>query len=149
MGEFDDHVAIIGDWMPPSPSPRALFSTLLCDDVSLRTVAEPTSENKAGFSFPGPVEHSASASSDQKDGSQGGAAVDQTSKFSSMSEQRMSSRRGLMERMAARAGFNAPRLNTESIRPTKNKRILILKVSFSNPNLLGCYRLHPNPTHLG
>ncbi|XP_027127653.2 probable WRKY transcription factor 2 isoform X1 [Coffea eugenioides] len=117
MGEFDDHVAIIGDWMPPSPSPRALFSTLLGDDVSLRMVAEPTSENKAGFSFPGPVEHSASASSDQKDGSQGGAAVDQTGKFSSMSEQRMSSRGGLMERMAARAGFNAPRLNTESIRP--------------------------------
>ncbi|KAL3503703.1 hypothetical protein ACH5RR_038152 [Cinchona calisaya] len=117
MGGFDDHIAIMGDWMPPSPSPRALFSSMLDEDVSLRSGAEPTNEDKAGFSFPGPVEHNASNSYDQNDGSQAGAAADEMGKFSAMSDQRMSSRGGLMERRAARAGFNAPRLNTESIRP--------------------------------
>ncbi|KAL3508296.1 hypothetical protein ACH5RR_027697 [Cinchona calisaya] len=117
MGGFDDHVAIMGDWMPPSPSPQALFSSMLGDDINSRSIGEPASENISGFSFPGPVEHSASASSDQKDASLAGATVDQTGKFSAISEQRMSSRGGLVERIAARTGFNAPRLNTESIRP--------------------------------
>lgn len=117
MGGFDDHVAIIGDWMPPSPSPRALFSSVLGDDATSRSAAEPTSENQCGFSFPGPLDYRASTFSDQKDRSQASAPVDQTGNFNSLSEQRMSTRGGLVERMAARAGFNAPRLNTESIRP--------------------------------
>ena len=41
---------------------------------------------------------------------------DQLTDLSAFSDQRLSSRGDLVERIAARAGINAPRLNTESIR---------------------------------
>ncbi|GER48089.1 WRKY DNA-binding protein [Striga asiatica] len=75
--DFDDHVSIMGDWMPPNPSPRSLFSSVN------ETKTEPYQNNSSN----------------------------------SLTESKISSRGGgLMERRAARAGFNAPRLNTESIR---------------------------------
>ncbi|KAI5674610.1 hypothetical protein M9H77_14974 [Catharanthus roseus] len=115
MGGFDDHVAIMGDWMPPSPSPRTLLS-MLGDDVGSRSISDPIGEKIEGFSFPGPQEYMASTNADEKNGSQAGLGADEAAKFSGMYEQKMSSRGGLLERRAARAGFNAPRLNTESIR---------------------------------
>lgn len=115
MGGFDDHVAIMGDWMPPSPSPRALFSSMLGDDVGSRSISNPTIDNKSGFSFPGPEDYIAPRNPDHKNGSEA-VTTDQASRFSGMSEPKINSRGGLLERMAARAGFNAPRLNTEHIR---------------------------------
>nr|GMC53370.1 probable WRKY transcription factor 2 isoform X1 [Ipomoea batatas] len=110
MGGFDDHVAIMGDWMPPSPSPRAFFSSILGDDLGTRSAAEPTRENKTGTLVSEPEGYASSRNSDGKGGDQAGS-------MSSLSEQKIGSRGGgLLERMAARAGFNAPRLNTESIR---------------------------------
>ncbi|KAF2325662.1 hypothetical protein GH714_032385 [Hevea brasiliensis] len=88
MAGIDDNVAIIGDWVPPSPSPRAFFSAIL--------------------------EHNTTGNTDKKDATQTGGA--QFTELAPFSEQKSSSRGGLVERMAARAGFNAPRLNTESIR---------------------------------
>ncbi|MCD7459113.1 WRKY transcription factor [Datura stramonium] len=74
MGGFDDYVAGFGDWIPPSPSPTALLSSLLVDDV--------------------------------------GGWADQTVKLSAPSEQKMSSRGGLLgKEIAARAGFTAQRLD--------------------------------------
>ncbi|KAI8008882.1 putative WRKY transcription factor 2 [Camellia lanceoleosa] len=118
MGGFDDHVAIMGDWVPPSPSPRGFFSSVLGDEISSRSISENPFENKNGVLFPGPEERIMSGRSDEKDGAQDCVADDQLTKSNSFSEQKMNSRGGgLLERMAARAGFNAPRLNTESIRP--------------------------------
>ncbi|KAG5550889.1 hypothetical protein RHGRI_009356 [Rhododendron griersonianum] len=101
MGGFDDHVAMMGDWMPPNPSPRAFFSAAWGDDISSRSILESPAENKT----------------DDKDWMRIGGASDQLTKSNPFADQKMSSRGGLLERMAARAGFNAPRLNTESIRP--------------------------------
>ncbi|KAL7186846.1 hypothetical protein ACSBR2_028542 [Camellia fascicularis] len=118
MGGFDDHVAIMGDWVPPSPSPRGFFSSVLGDEISSRSISENPFENKNGVLFPGPEERIMSGRSDEKDGAQDCVADDQLTKSNLFSEQKMNSRGGgLLERMAARAGFNAPRLNTESIRP--------------------------------
>ncbi|CAL5390180.1 unnamed protein product [Camellia sinensis] len=112
MGGFDNHVAIIGDWMPPpSPSPRSFFTAMLGDDISSRSISEHVVENKTGAFFQGHEEWT-----DEKDGD---GAGDQLTKSDPFSEQKMGSRGGgLLERMAARAGFNAPRLNTENIRPS-------------------------------
>ena len=115
MGGFDDHVAIMGDWMPPSSSPRTLFSEMLGDGVGLKSITEPSSsENKYGSHFPAPGDQAVFRNTDEKIGERAGDLVN---KLSAFPEQKMSSRGGLVERMAARAGFNAPRLHTESIRP--------------------------------
>ncbi|XAR56858.1 hypothetical protein NMG60_11037479 [Bertholletia excelsa] len=113
MGGFDDHVAIIGDWVPPSPSPRAFFSALLGDEISSRPISEPPTEIRNEALFPGSQEQIISGRSNEKEG-----ASDQPGKSNLFNEQKMNSRGGLLERMAARAGFNAPRLNTENIRST-------------------------------
>lgn len=105
MGGFDDHAAIMGDWMPPSPSPRTFFSSLLGDDIGSRSTFEFPNENQRGNLASEPQEHV---------GISDGAQADATTV---KSDQKMSSRGGLLERMAARAGFNAPKLNTESLRP--------------------------------
>ncbi|KAI3456732.1 hypothetical protein Pfo_013395 [Paulownia fortunei] len=117
MGGFDDHVAIMGDWMPPSPSPRAFFSSMMSDDVAARSVVNSDSENRSGPPFPGPEEHGASGNADQKDQNQASVGGVEATNSNALAEPKLSSRGGLMERMAARAGFNAPRLNTETIRP--------------------------------
>ncbi|CAK9157812.1 unnamed protein product [Ilex paraguariensis] len=115
MGGFDDHVAIMGDWMPPSSSPRTLFSEMLGGGVGLKSITEPsTGENKYGSPFPAPGDQVMFRNTDEKNGERAG---DQVNKLSAFPEQKMSSRGGLVERMAARAGCNAPRLHTESIRP--------------------------------
>ncbi|KAL2483795.1 putative WRKY transcription factor 2 [Forsythia ovata] len=118
MGGFDDHVAIMGDWMLPSPSPRAFFSSMVGDEVMTRSGTESGNENRGGSFFPGPEMQIESRKFDQKDETQSSVVDDETIKSNVLSEQKTSSRGGLLERMAARAGFNAPRLNTESIRPS-------------------------------
>ncbi|EYU33756.1 hypothetical protein MIMGU_mgv1a019661mg [Erythranthe guttata] len=95
MGVFDDHVAIMGDWMPPSPSPRSLFSSTNNNVAFERSIADPSGEIKTGPVY-GNADHNFPVNSN------------------ALTEQKTSFRGGLMERMAARAGFNAPRLNTES-----------------------------------
>ncbi|CAK9148933.1 unnamed protein product [Ilex paraguariensis] len=113
MGGFDDHVTIMGDWMPPSPSPRTFFFPM-GDDVSLRSIAErSTGDSKNGAFFSLPDEQIMPGSTNEKNGE---IAGDQATELSAFAEQKMSSRGGLLERRAAKAGFNAPRLNTESIR---------------------------------
>ncbi|KAL3637578.1 WRKY transcription factor [Castilleja foliolosa] len=99
MGGFDDHVATMGDWMLPSPSPRAFFSSMTDDDTLMRSFTDSVSEKKTGHYF--------EVQSDQDFQTQASLRAD---------EPKMNLRGGLMERRAARAGFNAPRLNTESIR---------------------------------
>ncbi|WRX28791.1 WRKY domain - like 10 [Theobroma cacao] len=113
MAGIDDNVAIIGDWIPPTPSPRTFFAALLGDDIGSKPVSETHGENKTEGLFLGSRGIMTAENSDNKDAHQG---HEQLKEFRSISEQKSSSRGGLVERMAARAGFNAPRLNTESIR---------------------------------
>ncbi|XP_076887620.1 putative WRKY transcription factor 2 [Bidens hawaiensis] len=121
MGGFDDHVGIIGDWM--SPSPRSFFSGLL-GEAGSGQVTEPVKDDNpaTGFTFHGP---------DKQFGSQNGP----------FSENKVTgSRSGLVERMAARAGYNAPRLNTDNIRPcadvAKESSFLTIPAGLSPTSLL-------------
>nr|QGQ64041.1 WRKY transcription factor 18 [Santalum album] len=98
---IDDHAAIIGDWMPPTPSPRTLFSSVLGTEFDGKT---PGGNGSDGH-FLGRSEHVASNTNGQF-----------TQSNASSPEHKFNSRGGLVERMAARAGFNAPKLNTENIR---------------------------------
>lgn len=116
MGLFDDHVAIMGDWMPPSPSPRSFFSSMNDDPVA-PTIAEPGSENNSGALFTGSERWSASRNAGQNCPTQDSIGGEEVNNSNAFAEPKMGFRGGLRERMAARAGFNAPRLNTESIRP--------------------------------
>ncbi|XVF70998.1 hypothetical protein PTKIN_Ptkin11bG0206700 [Pterospermum kingtungense] len=113
MAGIDDNVAIIGDWIPPTPSPRTLFSTMLADDIVSKPVSETPVENKTVGLFLGSQGMMIAENSDNRDVHRG---CEKLNESGTISEQKSSSRGGLVERMAARAGFNAPRLNTESIR---------------------------------
>lgn len=116
MGGFNDHVTMAGDWMPPSPSPRSFFSSMLGDDV--RSFPDLTSDNKGGTLFPPAAENNMAGNAEEKNNGGAGAYDDQSTNPGSSFEQKSSLRKGLSERMAARAGFSAPRLDTESIRPS-------------------------------
>ncbi|KAJ6417530.1 hypothetical protein OIU84_003287 [Salix udensis] len=117
MAGIDDNVAIIGDWVPPSPSPRAFFSTMLGDNINSRTIPESPGEKRNEGLYLGQPEQMTSENADKRDGAQTSGV--QLTELGTFSEQKSNFRGGLVERMAARAGFNAPRLNTESIRPTE------------------------------
>ncbi|GAB4845832.1 WRKY transcription factor [Ancistrocladus abbreviatus] len=115
MGGPRENAAIIGDWVPPSPSPspRTFFSTILVDSSSPNQPLESSKKSKDD-------EHLLESKSvisgyeDEKDGRM--SLRDIFSAATAFSDQKFSSRIGLVERIAARAGFNAPRLNTESMR---------------------------------
>ncbi|KAG9146794.1 hypothetical protein Leryth_005115 [Lithospermum erythrorhizon] len=113
-GGFDDHLGVMGDWMlpSPSPSPRTFFASLLGEDIGSRSLTEPaTTENNSGLERPADT-----VNADKKDGGHVDLLGDQVATSHALAEQKMSSRGGLLDRRAARAGFNAPRLNTETIR---------------------------------
>ncbi|XP_039038340.1 probable WRKY transcription factor 2 [Hibiscus syriacus] len=119
MAGIDDNVSIIGDWIPPTLSPRTYFTAMLGDDAA----SEAPAENKTVGLFFGSRQAMTAENGDTKDVHNGGGSSNESE---SMFEQKSSSRGGLVERMAARAGFNAPRLNTESIRsadPSLNPNI--------------------------
>lgn len=116
MAGIDDNVAIIGDWLPPSPSPRTFFSAMLGDNIGSRPVLEPTSCKKTEELFLGPQGQTVSGDTNKKDVVQATDSWNQLAEVGLFSEQKSNSRIGLVERIAARAGFNAPKLNTESMR---------------------------------
>ncbi|KAF5479150.1 hypothetical protein F2P56_005646 [Juglans regia] len=114
MAGMDDNVVIIGDWVPPSPSPRTFLSALLGDDIGSRSVSEPPSSNRTEEIFLGSSESNTNV---KNNGAKDGVSGEKFTDLGSFPEHKSScSRAGLMERMAARAGFNAPRLNTQGIR---------------------------------
>ncbi|KAJ8765132.1 hypothetical protein K2173_010621 [Erythroxylum novogranatense] len=113
MAGIEDNVAIVGDWLPPSPSPRAFFSPILGDDISSKTTLDHPEKIGTEEFFFGSHGQTSVGNSNKDVLHTGGA---KPAELASLSEHKSSSRGGLVERMAARAGFNAPRLNTESIR---------------------------------
>ncbi|XP_059442618.1 probable WRKY transcription factor 2 [Corylus avellana] len=113
MAGIDDNAAIIGDWVPPTPNTRSFFSAMLGDDIGSRPLSEPPSSNTTEDLFLGPPQPIMSGNNN---GTQSSLSLDKFADLDSFSEHKSSSRAGLVERMAARAGFNAPRLNTQGIR---------------------------------
>lgn len=122
MAGIDDNIGFAGDWGLASPSPRTFFSRMLGEDNN--NVTRPNSEHSGTGTrtedlFLGTHQPSETGKGDMNDKAQddddSGA---QLSDMSYRTDQKSNSRGGLVERMAARAGFNAPRLNTESIRST-------------------------------
>lgn len=80
--------------------------------------------NDGGFTFPGPE-------------GQNGSGNDDWNRRGETVEQKTSMRAGLVERMAARAGHNAPRLNTDIIKPvdgSQNQQVQSAYLTIS-PNL--------------
>ncbi|KAK3425181.1 hypothetical protein EUGRSUZ_F01981 [Eucalyptus grandis] len=117
MSGADDNVAVIGDWVPPSPSPRTFFTAMLGDDIGLRSGLEASGNNKTGGLFLGSQERVTMGNFENKDTKRvGPSGGDHSSESRLAVEQKGYSRGCLGERLAARAGFNAPRLNTEGIR---------------------------------
>lgn len=115
MAGIDDNMTVMGEWLPqaPNPSPRTFSSAMIGDDFSSR---EPTNQDKAGELFSGSQEQMRLGNMNKKDATPAGVTSDQSFDFGPFSDLKSSSRGGLVERLAARAGFNAPRLNTESMR---------------------------------
>ncbi|KAJ8621144.1 hypothetical protein MRB53_029673 [Persea americana] len=117
MAGTDHNVDVIGDWAPSNPSPRTLFSTLLADDVGSRSFSNlPPEENGSKGVLRGSEKQSAAADLSNEDEAGDEDSLNLMSGFNLFSGQKSSSLGGLAERMAARAGFNAPKLNTARIR---------------------------------
>ncbi|XP_050237779.1 probable WRKY transcription factor 2 [Mercurialis annua] len=157
MSGIDDNVAIIGDWVPPRSNQRTFFSAIGGDDNSSKTTPESSRENKTEELFLGSREQATTGNNGKKDGAQNYGA--QFTELTTYSEQKSSSRGGLVERMAARAGFNAPRLNTESIKsadlslnPEIRSPYLTIPPGLSpttlldSPVFLSNYLAQPSPT---
>ncbi|KAL9814502.1 putative WRKY transcription factor 2 [Arabidopsis thaliana] len=96
MAGFDENVAVMGEWVPRSPSPGTLFSSAIGEEKSSKRVLERELSLNHGQVI--------------------GLEEDTSSNHNKDSSQSNVFRGGLSERIAARAGFNAPRLNTENIR---------------------------------
>lgn len=91
---MDEDTGIPGDWVPPSPAMRTFFSTMVGCNVGAGSTTIPPGDNGNDGCLGGGLGNSAQKLCSRGSGDGG----------------------GLVERMAARAGFNAPKLNTESVR---------------------------------
>nr|WJJ45910.1 WRKY62 [Persea americana] len=162
MAGMDENVAVLGDWaMAPNPSPRTFFSSFLSDDVNSISFPDLLGNNGIDGPFQRPEKQQmGSNSEDDKVG--GGVPGDCLSESGDVfSGHKLSSRGGLAERVAARAGFNAPRLNTARIRssnmlpsssPEVRSPYLTIPPGLSptslleSPVLLSNSKVQPSPT---
>ncbi|KAF8099134.1 hypothetical protein N665_0251s0056 [Sinapis alba] len=99
MSGFDENVAVMGEWVPCNPTPGTLFSSAIGEDKSSKRV----------------LERELSLNHGQVTGLQEDTTGNDNNNDSSQNNNNVS-RGGLRERIAARAGFNTPKLNTENIR---------------------------------
>ncbi|CAL0308453.1 unnamed protein product [Lupinus luteus] len=131
MAGIDDSVALATEWGLPNPNPGINFSRMLGEDNVTRSVSDPSGNGRTGFVFPGTHEQAETGKGDVNDSSQDGDSGDQLTDSSFTAYHKSNSRGALVERMAARAGFNAPRLNTDSIGSTD----LTLSTDIQSPYL--------------
>ncbi|KZV27164.1 putative WRKY transcription factor 2 [Dorcoceras hygrometricum] len=110
---FDDHTSIMGEWLAPNQSLSGRNFAAIMNDVKTSSVDVFVTENKSGHLLSGNLES----------GNQGSAFVVGKEEGNSNAARQMSSRGGLVERMAARAGINVPRLDTDSIKPADLSKI--------------------------
>ncbi|KAK1440151.1 hypothetical protein QVD17_05976 [Tagetes erecta] len=131
------------------------FVIILTSTVSVTVMLDAIYDNNndGGFTFPGPDGQNGLGNDG---GNQRGEKVDQVVKTG---EQKTGLRAGLVERMAARAGHNAPRLNTDIIKPvdgSQNQQVqsayLTISPSLSpasfleSPVFLSNSLVQPSPT---
>ncbi|CAN8252984.1 unnamed protein product [Cochlearia groenlandica] len=100
MAGYEENVAVMGEWVPRSPSPNTLYSSTMGEEKSSKRVLERELSLNHGQVIC--LEEDISGNNN-KDSSQTNIL-----------------RGGLSERIAARAGFKSPRLNTENIRPNND-----------------------------
>lgn len=119
MARTDDNVDVIGDWAHPSshPSPRTFFSSLLGDDIGSRSLSDlPPQENGGKGLLPGSEKQNAAADRSKEDAAGEQDSLNLIPGLNLFPGQNLSTPGGLAERVAARAGFNAPKLNTARIK---------------------------------
>lgn len=124
MSGFDDQVAVVGDWLP---SPTSIFSSIVNNDATIfrsniEHVHEPVLLGSEG--------HNALENAAQNSIVEDSLGAYEASDWNSLAEPKLGSGKCLKERIAARAGFNAPRLNTESIRPADLSRNLDVRSQY-------------------
>uniref|UniRef100_A0A1D1XC23 Putative WRKY transcription factor 2 n=1 Tax=Anthurium amnicola TaxID=1678845 RepID=A0A1D1XC23_9ARAE len=109
MAGIEDDPSAIGDWPPTDPGgPQGFISSFLSDDFGSRSFADGLPEEGKG---------KAVAYFDQGGGVMGVEISHDPFRVPNQpSVPRPGARGGLAERMAARAGFSAPKLNTARIR---------------------------------
>lgn len=100
MSGFDENVAIMGEWVPCNPTPGTLFSSAIGEDKNSKRV----------------LERELSLNHGQVTGLQEDTNGNDDNNNDSPTQNNVSRGGGLRERIAARAGFNTPKLNTENIR---------------------------------
>ncbi|CAN1197209.1 Probable WRKY transcription factor 2 [Linum perenne] len=142
MAGLDDNVAMMRDWLPPTPSPRAFFSTILGDEMSTRPNSDhqPGETRMDGGLFFGTRQLMAAGNAASRDAAAHSDTVSQVTDSSPFAGHSTTviPRGGLVER---RAGFNVPKLNTErstdlSLNPDIRSPYLTIPPGLSPTSLL-------------
>ncbi|XP_072991203.1 probable WRKY transcription factor 2 isoform X1 [Typha latifolia] len=107
MDGRDDGVTMMEDWMFPNPSPRTLMSKFLSEEYGSRSFSDLLEKNGCEGLTHGSEKQKVIAGSEEEEG----LSKDQNL----FNGHKSNSHGGLAERMAARAGFNVPKLNMSSI----------------------------------
>ncbi|KAJ4799501.1 WRKY family transcription factor family protein [Rhynchospora pubera] len=118
---MNNRPTMLDDWMQPNPSPRTLIASFLSDDFTPRALQDPLTQTQPLNAMEknkgeGPTSSEEEAQSKE---------INFPHEFSLQPHlhagpRPSSSNGGLAERMAARAGFNVPKLNTSRVNPVAN-----------------------------
>ncbi|CAH8301433.1 unnamed protein product [Eruca vesicaria subsp. sativa] len=103
MSGFDENVAVMGEWVPCNPTPGSLFSSSIGEEKNSKRVLERELSLNHGQVTGLQEDTTGNNDNNNNDSSQNNNNVSRGGG-------------GLRERIAARAGFNTPKLNTENIR---------------------------------
>ncbi|XP_072978244.1 probable WRKY transcription factor 2 [Typha angustifolia] len=116
---MDDGISMIGDWMPPNPSPRTLVSNFLNGECSLRSFSDMLGQNGSDDAENRSEKHKvAPCSMEEENQVKIQNLSDPSPEPNLFGSHKANAHGGLAERMAARAGFNIPKLNTSRVTPT-------------------------------
>ncbi|CAM8992455.1 unnamed protein product [Rhodiola kirilowii] len=117
---MNERIAMMEEWGTLSPSPNAFFSSIVGGDEQFSSgwmpqiVREATNGSRS-------VQSHQSMRFEDNNAKQGGISFDNDMIVSTLPDHRHNYHGALTDRIAPRAGFNAPCLNTESIRSTDDQ----------------------------
>lgn len=109
MAGIGNNATAMGDWMPPSPSHINFFSNLMAEEFDLKSFSN---RNEGPLLKLDERENIVNTKEEEKGGAVLHFSTDLQSKINSVHAHKPS----LTERRAARAGFNAPTIDTDQIR---------------------------------
>jgi WRKY transcription factor 2 len=113
---------MLDEWMQPNPSPRTIMASFLNDDFTPRALPEQLAQTRADNEMERYMDEGPTSSEEEAQSK----VVKLPQEFSQQlhthaaGPRPSSSNGGLAERMAARAGFNVPKLNTNRVNPVAN-----------------------------